>query len=316
MNNFLEIENDIKELNANLKKKYDFFFKTNKLDFRENILAKIGEISRLKKLNEKELRDFGIVVGVDGSVNKVGGDFPHYIELYRALAKPTKGEDIYLNRYYSPLTDDTALAVEQSKRRQLLAGIEVDVAIDAIKKANPRMLMMDGGLIRYKIDYKEGFEKLVELCEEKNIILIGVLKELKTNVISRALEKDESVYDRELLYGKLNIGDFILIEDAFNKKSGENEGELSSGFLRTSNSAMAIGIDILSSQKSYIKDAANLVYTLTPYNSRGVPLWLDIVDREVRITDKFMESMLEEYMDRDIYERFFITERDRRSLWK
>jgi hypothetical protein len=230
------------------------------------------------------------------------------------LAKPTKGEDIYLNRYYSPLTDDTALAVEQSKRRQLLAGIEVDVAIDAIKKANPRMLMMDGGLIRYKIDNKEGFEKLVELCEEKNIILIGVLKELKTNVISRALEKDESVYDRELLYGKLNIGDFILIEDAFNKKSGENEGELSSGFLRTSNSAMAIGIDILSSQKSYIKDAANLVYTLTPYNSRGVPLWLDIVDREVRITDKFMESMLEEYMDRDIYERFFITERDRRSL--
>ena len=79
---------------------------------------------------------------------------------------------------------------------------------------------------------------------------------------------------------------------------------------------MAIGIDILSEQKKYIKDAANLVYSLTPYNSRGVPLWLDIVDKEVRVTDQFMKSMLEEYMDRDIYERFFISERDRRSLWK
>lgn len=316
MNNFLEIENEIKEINKNLKDKYDSFFKSSKEDFREDILKKIGEISKLEKLKEDQLKNFGIVVGVDGSVNKMGGNFPHYLELYRALAKPTKGEDIYLNRYYTPLTDSIEIDVEQSKRRQMLAAIEVDVAIQAIKEIKPRLLMMDGGLIRYKIDYKEGFEKLVDLCKEKDIILIGVLKELKTNVISRAIGVDESIFDRELLYGKLNIGDFILIDDAFNKKSGENEGELSSGFLRTSNSAMAIGIDILSEQKKYIKDAANLVYSLTPYNSRGVPLWLDIVDKEVRVTDQFMKSMLEEYMDRDIYERFFISERDRRSLWK
>ncbi len=59
---------------------------------------------------------------------------------------------------------------------------------------------------------------------------------------------------------------------------------------------------------------ARLVFTLTPENSRGVPpLWLDIVDKEVKISDEIMRGLMERYMDRGIYERFFVSERDKRQ---
>ncbi|WP_138159361.1 DNA double-strand break repair nuclease NurA [Peptoniphilus catoniae] len=311
MNNLNVMENEIRQLNSKLKSKYNNFFSMDKDNFRENILNKIGKFSTLKKLEAEELKNLGPVVGVDGSVNRVGGDFPHYVEIYQALAKPTRGEDLYLNECYTPLIDADE-ENEGSKREKLLAQIELDAAIESVKKHKPGILMMDGGLIRYKINDKDRYLELIDTCEENGVILIGVLKELKTNVISRALGEDTSIFDRELLYGKLNMGDFVEIYDELNKKFKENDKELVSGFLRASNSALAIGIDILASQRSYIKDAAELVYTLTPYNSRGVPLWLDIVDKEVKITDLLIKSMLEEYLDRDIYERFFITERDRR----
>jgi len=59
---------------------------------------------------------------------------------------------------------------------------------------------------------------------------------------------------------------------------------------------------------------AKLIVTLTPENSRGVPLFLDIVDKEVKITDDLIEALLERYLDRDIYERLFVSERDKRNL--
>ncbi|MFY9213178.1 MAG: single-stranded DNA endonuclease, partial [Tissierellaceae bacterium] len=84
-------------------------------------------------------------------------------------------------------------------------------------------------------------------------------------------------------------------------------------FLRSSLAPSVIGMDIIDSQREHIQEMARLVFTLTPENSRGVPLWLDIVDKEVLISDDIMRSMMEEYLDRDLYERFFVSERDKRS---
>ncbi|MGO1581119.1 MAG: DNA double-strand break repair nuclease NurA [Peptoniphilaceae bacterium] len=319
MNDFNEMKEDIKELNYLLKNKYNKFFSMPRESFRVEVLNEIGKFSSLEKLSNKKLKEFGLVVGVDGSVNKVGGSYPHYIELYQALAKPTIGEDLFSNSYYSPMlsgntSEDEKLEI--NKREKLLASIELDVAIKSVKYHKPSILMMDGGLIRYKIHDQYNYEELISLCEKNSVVIVGVIKDLKTNVISRTLNEDLSLYDRELLYGKLNKGDFIEIKDEYNKKSEEKDSDegLVSAFLNTSSSAMAIGLDLIKSQREYIKDVANLVYTLTPNNSRGVPLWLDIVDNEVKITDLMIESMLEEYLDRDIYERFFVSERDRRGI--
>ena len=73
-------------------------------------------------------------------------------------------------------------------------------------------------------------------------------------------------------------------------------------------------MDILDSQREYLEEMARLVLTLTPEDGRGVPLWIDIVDREVRITDQLIRGLLESYLDREILEKLFISERDKRTL--
>ncbi|MBP2024691.1 DNA double-strand break repair nuclease NurA [Peptoniphilus stercorisuis] len=316
MNDFLSIQREIEDVNELLLNKYSDLFKMDNETFKKEILTKVGKINKLKKLSKEELNNIGIVVGVDGSTNRVGGAYPHYIELFQALAKPTVGKDLFLNECYTPMLSSNEEDSEEKERKTkdiMLAQIELDVAIEFVKNNKVNMLMMDGGLIRYKINDNDRYNELRELCEEKDIIFFGVIKDIKTNIIARAFQKDLSIYDRELLFGRLNKGEILEIFDSYNKKYEEEDG-LVSAFLRTSKSANAIGLDIIESQREYIEDVSNLVYSLTPDSSRGVPLWLDIVDKEVKITDALIKTMLEEYLDRDIYERFFVSERDRRSL--
>lgn len=310
MPNIEGMKAQVQELNKQLKEKYDEFFSMNNETFRKDILSKIGSIKNMKKLEPNILKDLGIIVGVDGSVMKVGGADPHYVEVYQALAKPTKGKDIYSNQLYSPITDSLSNG-EGLKREVLLSQIEMDVAIDSAENEKPSILMMDGGLIRYKINDSKKFEELVEVCLENDVLLMGVIKDLKTDVISRTIGKN-SYYDRELIYGRLNRGEILVINDENNKKF--EEANLVSAFLRCSTDSMIIGLDILKEYRDKLELVADLVYTLTPEHSRGVPLWLDIVDSEVKITDELVKTLLEEYMDRDIYRRFFVSERDGRTL--
>lgn len=310
MPNIEGMKAQVQELNKQLKEKYNEFFSMDNETFRKDILSRIGSIKSMRKLEPNILKDLGIIVGVDGSVMKVGGADPHYVEVYQALAKPTKGKDIYSNQLYSPITDSLSNG-ESLKREVLLSQIEMDVAIDSAENEKPSILMMDGGLIRYKINDSKKFEELVEVCLENDVLLMGVIKDLKTDVISRTIGKN-SYYDRELIYGRLNRGEILVINDENNKKF--EEANLVSAFLRCSTDSMIIGLDILKEYRDKLELVADLVYTLTPEHSRGVPLWLDIVDSEVKITDELVKTLLEEYMDRDIYRRFFVSERDGRTL--
>lgn len=101
----------------------------------------------------------------------------------------------------------------------------------------------------------------------------------------------------------------ILIQEYANKKEPQGYASV---FLRSSLQPSVIGMDIIDTQREHLEEMARLVFTLTPENSRGVPLWLDIVDKEVKISDEMMKGLLERYMDRGVYERFFISERDKR----
>ncbi|MDU5324575.1 MAG: DNA double-strand break repair nuclease NurA, partial [Peptoniphilus harei] len=253
-------------------------------------------------------------VGVDGSNNRSGGAFPHFIEIFQGLAKSTDGNEVYKNKVYTPTLND--IYEDKNLSQKYLATIEIETAIEYINKYDFDYLMMDGGFIRYKINCLDLFTELRETCEAKNIILFGVIKDLKTNVIARSLEIDESIYDREILFNRLKTGEAVLIRNEINKKfikDGLGEG-FSSAFMRTSKFPGAVGLDILDTQEKYLEEISSLIYTLTPMSSRGVPLWLDIVDKDVKITDEILTTLLEEYLDRDVYERFFISERDKRSL--
>ena len=314
-------------LNTILTEKYDGILKLNRGEIRSFINTHVGEIKKMGKLGHDQLCIFeskGGIVGVDGSVNKIGGAYPHFVELYQALAKSTTHKEdpiiladiyspLYIEQEESPLENDERII--EDKRNIKLSTIEVEAAIESVKKQKPYAILMDGGLIRYNINAHDKWMELRHLCEEEGIILVGIIKDIKTSIIGdkiKEIEKtvEDTFYDREILFGQLNYGEMIIIRDDANKKGPKGYASV---FLRSSLAPSVIGMDIIDSQREHIEEMASLAFTLTPENSRGVPLWLDIVDKEVLISDEVMRSMMEQYMDRGLYERFFVSERDKRN---
>lgn len=329
--NIYSIHNDLKEkiskLNKSIQKGYEEVLSIDKENLRYFIEKEIGPIVSMDKLANNQLALYeskGGIVGVDGSTNKIGGAYPHFVQVFQGLAKSTlvKDKPVFKADIYTPLfekKEENILEEDQKahmdKRDRLLANIEVEVALESIKRFKPYAILMDGSLIRYSIDAYDTWIQLREECEKENILLVGVIEDIKTSIIGDKLLKNSpkmqiKPYDRELLFGKLNYGEMIVINDSVNKKK---EYGYSSLFMRSSLAPTVIGMDIIDSQKQHIEEMGKLVFTLTPENSRGVPLWLDLVDEEVKISDAIMKGLLERYMDRDVYERFFISERAKRN---
>ena len=322
-----ELIDKISSINQILEEKCKDILWNNVQELRNFIKINIGEIVEMVKIGEQGLsviQKTGGIVGVDGSNNKMGGAYPHFVEIYQALAKSTcnKEASLFKTDIFTPLIpehDEDPLesnerAIEE-KRNIKLSTLEVEAALESIDRFKPYAILMDGGFIRYDIYASEKWIELKGRCEERGIILIGVIKDIKTSIIGNKImtlnpEIKECFYDREMLFGVLEYGEMIIIKDSANKKQF---GGYASVFLRSSLQPSVIGMDIIESQRDFIEEMANLVFTLTPENSRGVPLWLDIVDKEVKISDNMMKSLMERYMDRGIYERFFVSERDKRS---
>ncbi len=294
---------------------------------RSFIRDNVGSIEKINKLGSDSLKSIenkGGLVGVDGSVNTEGGAYPHFVQVFQGLAKSTlkTKAPIFQADLYSPLimeSGDSILENGQDARGEtkdkLLSDIEIKVALKSIDDHKPYAIMMDGSLIRYFIYSKDLWLELREKCEENGIILIGLIKDIKTSVIGDSLKSayqdmDINAYDREVLFGLLDYGEGIFIKNQVSKKY---ESGYSSAFIRSSLAPSVVGLDILDSQKAYIKEMASLVLSLTPENSRGVPLWLDLVDKEVKISDNIMKGLMENFLDRDIYERFFVSERAKRN---
>lgn len=319
--------------------------KVSEEDFKRFVKNHVGEFIQLEKPGKEKLKEYerkGGIVGVDGSVNKKGGAYPHFVELFQGLAMSTKHKEdmVKLVEVSSPLVDkgyEEDISQEEidmlriENRNELLASIEIRVALESIKKFKPYAILMDGSLLRFHLYTKKLWTEFKERCEKENILLVGIIEEIKTQIVSKEWSNREegfqseedrglSVYDKEILFGKLDYGEMLIVKDGVNTKREWTKGgiketiDISSAFLRTALSPNVIGIDILESQKDKLEEMANLVFALTPENSRGIPLWLDLVDREVRITNLMMEALLEKYIDRDLYQRLFIETRSKRTL--
>ena len=83
--------------------------------------------------------------------------------------------------------------------------------------------------------------------------------------------------------------------------------------MRLSRDPHPIALDRLKEQQEHLYDTACLLYSLTSKDGRGIPLWLDIVDREVRITDRMMESLVDCYIDEDLRYRLLRAKRENRG---
>ncbi len=329
----LKLGKAIENINNILLEEYNSVLSENKVKLKSYIDSSFGGIKKIEPLSKDILIEYeklGGIVGVDGSNNKVGGTEPHYIEFYQGLAKSTKIKELSVieTDYYTPMEMDFKTILEEDEdeevpstkiRRKKLAEVEIEVALRSIDELKPMIIMMDGSLLRYKIESKEKWELLKNRCTDEGIILIGIVEDIKTKVIGDFMKTDNIVdkisdfYDREILYGLLDYGEVVFIPNDGEISKKYREG-ISSAFIKSSTEPTVIAIDIMENQIDSLEDMIGLVLSLTPKNSRGIPLWLDIVDSEVRIEDKMINGLLESNMDKKLIETFFKAERDKRTF--
>jgi hypothetical protein len=289
----------------------------------------VGPIRKLKRLGDDELAGFLAgrpLVGVDGTLNTFGGAFPHYLDLMRAIAKPTQGEQIVLKDLHCPLPpgdlEDEVVAVQRDQeiRQQKLANLEVRAALEAAQTLRPAILLMDGPLVRFDMRTKNTFSVLQQNVIDSNILLAGCIENIESRVIPTLMGEATPAgwrnrYDRDLLWGVLEVGEVLEVRRPVKGQSSQRTGEeeptpVRTWFMRTASDPGVIGLEMLEIQADRMGAVADFLYTLTPADGRGMPIWLDIVDREVRLTDVELAAYLDMLDPR--WKRVFMTKRSAR----
>ncbi|MFR9279431.1 NurA domain-containing protein [Ezakiella coagulans] len=297
----MEIEEIFKSFNDRLLDKH----KKLKNEVTKEKLLTLGEFYMSRHLTDEEMNSFlpkGIAA-VDGSNNSYGGADPNIIHFLRACYIPDMKRDrVEEVRILSPLVD-----VEVSPKSEL-SKLELIAAMKGLEKYDSKALLMDGGLIRYILDAEDEYNELLELVKERDTLFMGVIEDMKSRSISKALDVDG--FDRELLFGKLAPGEAFFLHDELNLKK---ESSISTIYLRPGNDPMAISIDFPNFLGDKRELITNLVRTLTPDMSRGIPFILDIVDKYAKVTDKDMQYFIKKYISEDV-KRLYLDEA-RQKRW-
>lgn len=289
--NFLYLYNEPKEIRQKLQK---FFVQIRQLEKKDSRILS----------NWLENKQAG---AVDGSVNRTKGDEPYVIYMFQALAKTMSGKEVRKFAIYCPLLDEKQKEEEsQLIRTKQMSSLELAAAKQLLEEERLKILLMDGSLTHYQIEAKREWEELKKAALEKNVLLAGVSESVRTRQLVKKDAEWEKIYplDRDLLFGVLEQGEMVI--------GGEGKGDVFNTWLRPSSSPDIIGVDVLNEQKEYIEDICQFIYMLTPKHGRGIPLFLDIVDKEVRLTDAVVEALVEQYISPELKQRFFVSKRSER----
>ena len=83
-------------VNNSIKDKYHLVFEGDREKLRDFIGENVGTLEKIEALDKDDLAGLenkGGICGVDGSSNRAGGNYPHYIEVYQTLAMTTSRND-------------------------------------------------------------------------------------------------------------------------------------------------------------------------------------------------------------------------------
>ncbi|MGB9791302.1 MAG: DNA double-strand break repair nuclease NurA [Thermacetogeniaceae bacterium] len=289
-----------------------------------------GSFSRLCRLSGEEIRRFfqdQPLVAVDGSFNTYGASFPYLVTFFRALARSTgenseTGGRIWGHRLFSPLLPscwekikeklEQGLEAEDalaSIRWEMLAELEAEVGLQALAAEKPRLLLWDGGFARLEIHAAATWVRIRKKALDQGTVVLGVTEEIATSSLVQSLlpGAGENWGDREVLYGLLEPGEAFLREEGDKKKRGRV-------YVRFASHPQVLAVDYLPEQRGELMTALCYLYTITPSHGRGFPLWLDIVDAEVRITKEEMDTLLAAYLDPELVEFYLRPLRSWRDL--
>lgn len=280
---------------------------------------------KLEAFELKKITGERVIAAVDGSRVEYASFYPYSLVLMRALGKCTGRDDVEKSIVITPLSQEVACKIrvrsemegiteEEAYRLYLkeeLAHIEVVTALEIVKEYKPFLLMLDGGFLLF--DHFEEWQELYSFCLENDIILTGIIEEVATSVLAKWLDLNIKnrvrIYDREILFGLLKKGEYLFFNEGCHLKKNYN-----TVFARMGSVPQAVGCDFLAEQRGKIPLAMNLLYTLTPRQGQGIPLWLQITDAKVRIQKKEAEKLIENLLAPEWRELLFRANRERRSF--
>jgi len=283
-------------------------------------LADEGMLVRLTKADGAEMRELfagGPLAGVDGSVNLWGGPYPHYVGLLRAVARSTSGAPpVVLAEAHTPLHDSSGperggADADRREREARLARLELRAAALAMGRYEPAVLLLDGPLVRFHIEAAAEFDELCACVEGGPTLVAGIIESVGTRLVAEALferlpGRVRGMYDRELLFGVLRPGEAVVVPEAVAKPG------LRTALARLSRDPAIIGVDVPRFQADRITELLRILFSLTPESGRGMPLWLDIVDREARITNRTVEVLVDACLDADVRQVLLSSKRAQR----
>ncbi|HEU4965643.1 MAG TPA: DNA double-strand break repair nuclease NurA [Bacilli bacterium] len=314
----------------------------------------VGEFLLARKLQESDTANLfqgRALVGVDGSVNQFGGTYPYSIHLFKSLAKSTvpsrkTGERaVEKVSLLSPLRADDVKEVRRilEERRQeirvapqdevelerelaeqqafhllcdqQMVEMELVAAIEALEAFDPFLMLMDGGFSRLKGKGGELWEQFVEKALDRDTIIVGVIEEVGSYRLRSRIDDEDLLdrfvrgHDREILFGTLEPGEWL--KTSLDKPI---KNDFYTVFTRLSDLPQAGACDFLREQAGVVEDILDFLYTITPSKSRGIPLWLDIVDAEARLTKKQIDLIVNTNLDQANIESFLRPQRERRDF--
>ena len=309
----------VSDLNKRLKNRKNVS-KLNRKKVRDLIKKnEIGEIKFYERFSVDKLKEFkqdGCICVVDGSVNRIGANYPNYVEFFQSMALLSSDKEPLVKAdILCPLVDEFSESDQFKISKQTLCATELAVAIEAVKNHKVKILMMDGTLMRYCIEAKDVYKDLVDICRDKGVILVGVVEEISTKIIMNTFnKKDDNVgmlFDREALFNVLDMNEGFVVKE---HKSRKEEYDIEQAFIRTSKDPCVIAIDIPSQNMNDFDKIISFVLTMSDENTRGVPFLLDLVDKKTRIDNKQAEILAKKYLDTEMYQSIFRSQRSKRVI--
>lgn len=270
-----DLMDEVSDLNERLKNRKNVS-KLSREDIRNLITNEIGKIKiydRFSVNKLKEIKQDGCVCVVDGSVNRIGANYPNYVEFFQSMALlGSDKEPLVKADILCPLVDEFSERDQFQISKEKLCATELAVAIEAVSNHDVKILMMDGTLMRYALEAEESYKKLVELCDTKGVFLVGVVEEISTKIIMNTFNANRidvgMLFDREALFNVLDMNEGFVVEKY---KSRKEEYNIEQAFIRTSKDPCVIAIDIPSQNKDDFDKIISFVLTLSDENTRGVP---------------------------------------------
>ena len=313
-----DLMDEVSRLNERLKNRKNVS-KLSREDIRNLITNNIGEIKVYDRFSVdklKEIKQDGCICVVDGSVNRIGANYPNYVEFFQSMALLSSDQEPLVKAdILCPLVDEFSERDQFKISKQKLCETELAVAIEAVLNHKIKLLMMDGTLMRYCIEAKASYDKLIKICDEKGVILVGVVEEISTKIIMNTFNENNNnvgmLFDREALFNVLDMNEGFVVED---HKSRKEEYNIEQAFIRTSKDPCVIAIDIPSQKKDDFDEIISFVLTMSDENTRGVPFLLDLVDKKTRIDNKQAEILAKKYLDTEMYQSIFRSQRSKRVI--